>query len=178
MNSFIGFRGRASWLLLLALTLAERAAAQPANAPDTAHSLWEVRGKSNSVYLFGSIHFAKEDFYPLAKPIEQAYERCSIIMFEVNLGEVKSLETQTKLLKAGMCPAGETISQRLSKETYSALQSWLKNAVGEPSALDQMKPWLASVSVIALELQKLGFNPNQGIDEHFYSRAETDKKKI
>jgi uncharacterized protein YbaP (TraB family) len=137
-----------------------------------------VRGRNNTVYLFGSIHFAKEDFYPLPKAIEQAYERSQIAVFEADLGEMKSLDTQTKLVKAGMCPAGETLSEHVSKDTYAALQSWLKNVVGEPSALDPMKPWLASVSVVALELQKLGFSPNQGIDEHFYSKAKTDKKEI
>ena len=140
--------------------------------------MWEARGKSNSVYLLGSIHFAKDDLYPLAKPIEQAYERSAIVIFEADLGEMKSMETQASLLKTGMCPAGETLSQQVSKETYSALQSWLKNTGGEPSMLDPMKPWLASVTVIALELQKLGFNPNKGIDEHFFSRAKTDQKEI
>ena len=178
MKSFKGFRRCASWLLLLAMTVGERLAAQTANAPGNAHPLWQVHGSSNSVYLLGSIHFAKEDFYPLAKPIEQAYQRASTVVFEANPGEMKSMETQTKLLKAGMCPAGETLSERVSKETYAGLQSWLKNAVGVPSALDQMKPWLASVSVVALQLQKLGFNPNQGIDEHYFSRAKTDKKDI
>src|SRR3989449_876304 len=178
MKPFKGFRRCANWLLLLAMTVGERLAAQTANAPGNAHPLWQVHGSSNSVYLFGSIHFAKEDFYPLAKPIEQAYQRASTVVFEANPGEMKSMETQTKLLKAGMCPAGETLSQHVSKETYAGLQSWLKNAVGVPSPLDQMKPWLASVSVVALQLQKLGFNPNQGIDEHYYSRAKTDKKEI
>ena len=113
MKPVKGFHVGAKWLWFLALTSVGQLAAQPPTAPRNAHPLWEVRGKSNSVYLLGSIHFAKEEFYPLAKPIEQAYERCSSIVFEVNLGEVKSLETQTKLLKAGMCPAGETITNIL-----------------------------------------------------------------
>jgi len=172
------FHVGANWLWLLALTSAGQLRAQPATAPRNAHPLWEARGKSNSVYLLGSIHFAKDDFYPLAKPIEQAYELSSIIVFEANLGEMKSMETQVSLLKAGMCPAGEKLSQQVGEETYSALQSWLKNTGVEPSMLDPMKPWLASVTVVALELQKLGFNPGQGIDEHFYSRAKVDGKEI
>jgi len=177
MKTRTGFRFGTHFLLLV-VTAAWRLSAQPPSPPATAHSLWEVRGRSNTVYLFGSIHFAKEDFYPLPKPIEQAYERSPIAVFEADLGEMKSIDTQTKLVKAGMCPAGETLSQHVGKDTYAALQSWLKNVVGEPSALDPMKPWLASVSVVALELQKLGFNPNQGIDEHFFSQAKTDKKEI
>ena len=178
MKPVKGFHVGAKWVWFLALTAVGQLAAQPPTAPRNAHPLWEVRGKSNSVYLLGSIHFAKDDFYPLAKPIEQAYERSSIIVFEANPGEMKSMETQASLLKAGMCPAGESLSQQVGKETYSALQSWLKNAGVEPSMLDQMKPWLASVTEVVLELQKLGFNPSQGIDEHFYSRAKADKKEV
>ena len=178
MKTVKGFHVGANWLWVLALTSAAQLAAQPAAAPRNTHPLWEARGKSNSVYLLGSIHFAKDDIYPLAKPIEQAYERSSIIVFEADLGEMKSMETQARLLKAGMSPAGKTLSQQVGKETYSALQSWLKNAGGEPSMLDQMKPWLASVTMVVLELQKLGFNPSQGIDEHFYSRAKGGKKEI
>jgi len=178
MKTVQGFLTGAKWLWLLGLTTASHLAAQAATAPRNTQPLWEVRGKSNSVYLLGSIHFAKDDFYPLAKPIEQAYERSSIIVFEADLGEMKSMETQASLLKAGMCPAGETLSQLVGKETYSALQSWLRNKGGDPSMLDPMKPWLASVTVVALELQKLGFSPGKGIDEHFYSRAKADQKEI
>src|SRR5437899_6514759 len=149
MKTVKGFHVGANWLWVLALTSAAQLAAQPAAAPRNTHPLWEARGKSNSVYLLGSIHFAKDDIYPLAKPIEQAYERSSIIVFEADLGEMKSMETQARLLKAGMSPAGKTLSQQVGKETYSALQSWLKNSGGEPSMLDQMKPWRASVSVVA-----------------------------
>ena len=88
------------------------------------------------------------------------------------------MKTQASLLQAGMCPPGETLGQLVGKDTYSALQSWLKNTGTPPSMLDQMKPWLASVTLVALELQKLGFNPSQGIDEHFFSRADADKKEI
>jgi uncharacterized protein len=168
----------ANWLLFLGITLDAHLRAQSTNATTQTHPLWEVRGKSNSVYLLGSIHFARQDFFPLAKPIEQAYDRSAILIFETDLGEMKSKETESKLLKAGMCPTGETLSQHVSKQTYAALESWLKDAVGQPSAFDQMKPWLASVSVVALELQKLGFSPDQGIDEHFHSRAKADKKEI
>ena len=178
MKTVKRFRVGTNGLWVLVLMSVARVEAQPATAPGNTHPLWEARGKSNSVYLLGSIHFAKDDFYPLAKPIEQAYERSLIIVFEADLGEMKSMATQASLLKAGMCPEGETLRQQLGKETYSALQTWLKNTGAEPSMLDPMKPWLASVTVVALELQKLGFSPGQGIDEHFYSRAKADKKEI
>jgi uncharacterized protein YbaP (TraB family) len=177
MKTRRGLRPGTGFLLVLAAA-AWRLSAQSASVPASAHPIWEIRGQSNSVYVLGSIHFARDDFYPLPKPVEQAYERCSVVVFETDIGEMRGLEIQGKLLKAGLCPPGETLGKRVGKETYAALQSWLKKTGAEPSALDPMRPWLASVSLIALELQKLGFNPNRGIDEHFYTRAKDDKKEI
>src|ERR1051326_957680 len=156
------------------------AAKAPAVAAGTVGTrpLWEIRGRSNSVYILGSIHFARDDFYPLALPIEQAYQRSSTVVFEADIGEMRGLGTQAKLLKAGLCPEGETLAQRVDKETYAALQAWLKKTGAATSTFDPMRPWLASVSLVALELQKLGFNPNHGIDEHFYGRAKDDGKEI
>src|ERR1051325_7324774 len=121
MKPVKGFRLGANWSWLLAWAWAGQLVAQPAVAPRDAHPLWEARGKSNSVYLLGSMHFAKEDMYPLAKPIEQAYDGSSLIVFEADLGEMKSMETQASLIKAGMCPPGEDLSQQVGPETYSAL---------------------------------------------------------
>lgn len=147
-------------------------------AAPRAQPLWEIRGRTNSVFILGSIHFARGDFYPLAQPIEQAYQRSSIVVFETDIGEMRGLGTQAKLLKAGLCPQGETLPQRVDKQTYAALQAWLKKTGGGASTFDPMRPWLASVSMVALELQKLGFDPNRGIDEHFYGRAKSDGKEI
>jgi len=166
------------WLLLAVPASTARLTAQPPATSRTAHPLWRVQGKTNAVYLLGSIHFCKSDFYPLPKPIEEAYQRSAAVVFEADLGKLESAETQAKLLAAGMYPAGETLSQHVSPETYSALQSKLHSTVGQPTAFDQFKPWLAGVVLVTLELQKLGFDPNQGIDKHFYRKAQSDKKQI
>jgi uncharacterized protein YbaP (TraB family) len=61
--------------------------AQQAVKPVTKHSLWKIEGRTNAMYLFGSIHFLKKDFYPLPQPIEDAYKQSQVVVLEVDLGE-------------------------------------------------------------------------------------------
>lgn len=165
-------------LLLSVVGLTERLTAQTAATARAAHPLWKIQGKTSAVYLLGSIHFCKSDFYPLARPIEEAYERSKVVVFEIDLDRAGSAESQSRFLTAGMYPAGEKISQYLSGETYAALQAKVRTVAGQPTAFDQFRPWLAAVSLVAIELQKLGFDPNQGIDKHFFKKAQSAKKQI
>jgi uncharacterized protein YbaP (TraB family) len=164
-------------LFLLAFSAEPLVAQQPA-ASRTALPLWKIQGRTNAVYLLGSIHFCKSDFYPLAKPIEEAYQRSGVVVFEADPGKLESIEVQTRLLTDGMLPAGESLSQHVSKGTYAALQARLKSALGQEAMFDRFRPWLAAVSLSVIEIQKLGFDPQQGIDKHFYEKAKADGKQI
>jgi uncharacterized protein len=167
-----------TWLLFLSAACAQPLVGQQTVVSKPTLPLWKIQGRTNAVYLLGSIHFCKSDFYPLAKPIEAAYQQSGTVVFEADLGELESIEVQTKLLTAGMLPADESLSQHLSKETYAALQAKLQSAFGQEAMFDRFRPWLAAVSLSVVEIQKLGFDPRQGIDKHFYEKARTDGKQI
>src|SRR5262245_56672145 len=106
---------RWSLLTLVALWLVHDAshAQQPAQKV-TKHSLWKVQGASNTVYLFGSIHFLKKSFYPLPAPIEDAYKQSSVTVFEVDFDEMKSPEMQLKMVQQGKYAEGDSIKKHLS----------------------------------------------------------------
>jgi len=42
----------------------------------------------------------------------------------------------------------------------------------------RMKPWMAATVVMALELQKLGFESAYGVDRHFFEKAQAAGKDI
>jgi uncharacterized protein YbaP (TraB family) len=172
---------KSPWMLLTVMALLgfeNPAHAQQALKTQTKHSLWKVQGASNSVYLFGSIHFLKKDFYPLPKPIEDAYKQADITVFEVDLEEMKSPEAQLKMVKEGKYPEGETIKQHLPKETYEKLHAHVAETMGVGSAFDSLKPWMVAVALLGIELQKLGFDPEHGVDQYFADRARKDKKQV
>ncbi|MCI0746228.1 MAG: TraB/GumN family protein [Verrucomicrobia subdivision 3 bacterium] len=168
------------WVILaLPLVCAAPAlhAQQPAKA-EAKHCLWKVEGKTNAVHLLGSIHFLKKEFYPLPKPIEDAYARSQVVVFEADLDELSSPESQVKMLQHAAYPPGETLKQNVSKETHDKLQSYLSEAGVPAITVESLKPWMAAVLLLGLELQKLGFDPEQGVDQYFFKKAKQDKKQI
>jgi len=183
INPLIHFKKRIASLLLALvwlalLTPAPHLPAQESPAPQTKHCLWKIQGQTNAVFLFGSIHFLKKDFYPLDPPIEAAYRQSQMVVFETDLEEMLSPKTQVKMLQMGSCPAGETIQKQVAGETYAALTNDLRR-LGLPLAMmDPFKPWMAAILLVGIELQKLGFEPDQGVDKYFHTKAQRDHKSL
>ena len=152
--------------------------AEQAAKASSKHSLWKVQGKTNAVYLFGSIHFLKKEFYPLDAPIEEAFKKSQTVVFETDIAELESPKNALKLMTLGQFPEGETLEKHLTKETYAKLQKKLKEASVPATLLEQLRPWMAAVTLVVFEIYKLGFEPSNGIDKYFHRQALEAKKKI
>jgi len=166
------------WFSILAvLCLSTSLRAQPA-ATRNRHTLWKVQGEQNSVYLLGSVHVLKKSDYPLAAPIEAAFSNASVVAFETDIGALEDPAIAMKLLTKGQLPAGETLSQQLSAETHKLLASHLKETGLPAEMFEPFSPGMAAMTIAMLELQKLGLDPNHGVDKHFFPLARKAGKKI
>jgi len=76
-------------LIILALS-GSFAYKESAYSYDQKNFLWKVQSRSATVYLLGSIHFLKEDIYPLHKAIENAYESSNNLVVEANINKSAS----------------------------------------------------------------------------------------
>ncbi len=167
-------------LSIIALIVVPQGAsrAQQAVKPATKHSLWKVEGRTNAMYLFGSIHFLKKSFYPLPQPIEDAYKQSQVVVFEADLGEMSSPEAQLKMLQSGQAPEGERLKDVLAKETYAKLESHLTEAGLPIAVFEPLRPWMVAVALVSTEIIKLGYNPEDGVDKYFYGKVKKDKKEM
>lgn len=165
--------------LILAVTFFCSFFAAETNAADTnLHSLWQLQGKSNVVYLLGSVHVLTEKDYPLAAPLENAFSNSKVAVFETSFGEMKKPETQLKMMVKAALPPGETLKDRLSPKLYADFQKQMEQAGLPDGAFDQFQPAMAAFTLMMIELQKLGADPANGMDQHFYQRAESEGKQI
>ncbi len=145
---------------------------------DSLHSLWKVEDRTNALYLVGSIHFLKKENYPLPAPIESAYSNAQIAVFETEIDQMEQVGTALKLMSKGTLPAGQSLKQQLSAETYTAFSNQVLDA-GMPLFLfDRMKPGLAAMTLEVAALKKLGLDPELGLDMHFFKRARQDGKSV
>lgn len=166
---------RAIVLLLAAGILAT--AAQAADKPKK-HFLWKVESNKGTVYLLGSVHAAKKELYPLDKVIEKAFDDSDKVVFEVPLDLKTQFEAARKLLSAARYPQGTTLRKSLDDETRKLLEKYLKDQKRPLNSMDSFRPWMAAITVTMTELQKHGYSPAQGVDQHFQKKAADKKKPI
>ena len=168
--------------LLSLIVLAAPALFQPAAAQQTAAAkrqpLWKIEGKRATVYLLGSVHFLKKENYPLAAPIEAAFERAKVTVFETDLEAAEKPEMQMRLLTQAALPPGQTLSDQLSPKLYERLTTQLKETGLPVEAVKNLKPGMVAMTIAMVEMQKLGLDPDLGLDRHFYQRARKMGKEV
>lgn len=137
--------------------------------------LWKVQSSRSTVYLLGSIHFLKEDVYPLNQTIERAYESSETLVVEANINDLGNLDLKTFADRA-FYKNDDQVEKYVSPETYRLIKKEGK-ALGMPIELLRMqKPWFLALSFQAMELVRLGYSPEHGVDYHFLTRAQGKKR--
>jgi uncharacterized protein YbaP (TraB family) len=146
---------------------------------DAKSLLYKVGSASSTVYILGSIHLAKPEIYPLDIVIEQAYKRSDILVVELDAeSEESMMAMQTAMAQLGMYPNGKSLKTELSAQTYKQLQSYAVKTGLPLHMLEQMKPWVVMLQLSVMEMMRLGYSPELGIDKHFVDQAKQDKKPI
>jgi len=145
-------------------------------AQDQKTFMWKAQSKTAVVYMLGSVHFMKKEVYPLNNKIEAAFESSNILAVEANINDVAKIDLQ-KLVASAFYLGNETLETHVSKETYELLKKETA-PLGIPIELiSKQRPWFLAMTLESVELMKLGFNPQYGIDNYFLKKA-AGKKKI
>jgi uncharacterized protein YbaP (TraB family) len=164
---------------LLALAALVLWACAPASRADTPlHSLWELHGKHNTVFLLGSIHVLRPGDYPLSPAVMQAYASSKSLVMEINLADMDLEQLQSEMLAAAMLPDGKSLPGVLGPKRYSRAESLARDVGVELATFDQFAPWFAAEAISQLQLLQLGFQPASGVEMYFLERARSDGKSI
>src|SRR5262249_11254918 len=112
-------------------------------------------------------------------PIEEAFDDARVVAFEIALDEARTAMQPAEPVRVARRPAQQqSLRSGVSKTTYAAVVRYLENAGLPGTTLDQVPPPLVSGILLSLELQRLGFDPEWGVDAYFYRRAQKYGKTI
>ena len=142
---------------------------------DRKNFLWKIQSGSATVYLLGSIHFLKKEVYPLNEAIENTYESSDTLVVEANINEIDRIDL-TKFTGRAFYQGDDHIEKHVSPETYRSIKKE-SETLGLPVELVRMqKPWFLALALQAMELVKLGYDPQYGVDFHFLAKARGKKR--
>lgn len=140
--------------------------------------LWKIEPGNNKQesFILGSIHFLKEEFYPLDQTIENAFEQCPVLVVETYM---KPGERVAIAMKKGIYKAAEphTLQNQISANTFGLVQEKLKSFGMDTGLFKKFKPWYLAQTISYMEIVARGFQPAHGLDVYFLERAQKDPGK-
>lgn len=177
MHSYRNVWRRVAALPILALALAALGAPEhPAAA--TPSFLWKATRGQGVLYLVGSVHLLSEHYYPLSPALDAAFKESDLLVEEVDLGEMASVESQAQLLMRGLLPGGQSLDTVVSLSTVALVSKHITDLGLPVEPLKRFKPWALALTLLGIEWQKAGFDPALGLDKHFYDLARAEGKQV
>jgi uncharacterized protein len=147
------------------------------HADEQHHILWSLQGKTNKVYLLGSVHLLKES-ETLPAALDSAYADAERLVMEIDMDDLDPGEMQQAVTDLAMLPADQTLQQQLGAPTYERFATQARALGLEPAMLDRFRPWFAAITLVQVQLMKMGLDPQSGVERRLTARAASDGKPI
>jgi len=128
-------------------------------------ALFKVSDQERTLYLYGTIHAGKPDYYPLEPRLGAALAAAPTLVLEVDAARDPQAVAQS-FMRHGMFAPGSPGYAGLTPERRLRIDTALKAQGVDPAAVVQMKPWMVTVLLTLVDLGKLGVDPALGVDAH------------
>lgn len=140
--------------------------------------LWKIQSKSATVYILGSLHMAKPDIYPLPQKIEESFAKSDVLALEADPAKAQDTALLRQMLAAAAYAKGGTLKEHLSGETFELARREIERLGLSMETFSRTKPWFLAMSIETLELQRLDYDPANGIDIYFAGKAAGEKQIV
>ena len=156
------------------------ASSQPTPESDQPGSafFWHAQSTTGTVYLLGSVHFGREDMYPLPETVMKAFDNASTLIVEADVTALDPMQAGALLAGKAMYTNGDTLQSELDADTWERLTQVGTKLGLPPQLLNMQKPWMASMTLMALAVKQLGYSETLGIDMYFLNRARGKKQIV
>lgn len=163
----------------LSLTACSTTAAEPvaeaAEGPKPA--LWALADEDTTIYLFGTIHLLPEGFEWRTPTLDAAIAESDALVLETVLGSDPMAAAGT-MVRLGTSPGLPPLAARVPPEKREALAQ-LVEATGVPiRALDRMETWAAALTLLAIQFQQMGYDPDLGVEKGLTSSYAAGGKPV
>ena len=154
------------------------AAAAAATTQKATPAMWVVKDSDTTIYLFGTFHLMAPGIDWNHGKVKTAFESSDTLRLEIANMEAEAPIIANLMASKGQLPPGKTIYDGLTEAQKSALGTIIAQSGFPPQAIQQMQPWMGSL-ILAMGLyQKLGLDPNQGVDKTLDGLARAANKPV
>jgi hypothetical protein len=139
------------------------------------HFLWEVRSMTNTLYLYGTIHAGKKEWFPLPDVVEQAFADSRVLVVEADVTNVDAMARSVASM--AYAPPDE-LSKHVAPEDYERFKAQLARLKVPEAAMKHVKPFTAVSMLMFIEWERAGYLPQFGIDAYLIEKAKAHRKRV
>jgi uncharacterized protein YbaP (TraB family) len=143
-------------------------------ATHAAAFLWEVSSMTNKVYLYGTVHAGKAEWYPLVSAVENAFADSEVLVVEADITDTEALR---KAQPATLTPP-DTLAKHVDPAAYERFVKLLPRYKLPEASVARLKPFMAASLLLFADWARLGFKPELGVDSYLIAKARNNNKKV
>lgn len=147
--------------------------ASPAHAEP---AMWVVKDADSTIYLLGTFHLTKPDMHWRSDKIDAAFKDSDELWLEASPYSDEAM-LQKLLLKHGFDPQ-HPLSGKLNGDDWAKVQSAAELGGVPVEAVEQMRPWLAALTLVVAPMMKEGYDPEKGADRQLELSAQSGNKIV
>jgi len=140
--------------------------------------MWKATKGNQTIFLLGTIHIARPEFYPLPSPIESALTQADSLVVELAIDRIDKSQMLKSLQNVAAYTAGDSLEKHLTPKTKEALAAYLKWSGESLAMYNDYKPWMVQMLLESAAMRREGFASDLGIDRHLLSAAKKRNKKV
>jgi uncharacterized protein YbaP (TraB family) len=140
--------------------------------------IFEVDYQGVKSYIMGSIHMLKKEHYPLKQVFMDSFNQSEILVVEADLYNINKFQLQSKIWEKAKYQGKGKLMDYISQSLFDKTSKILSQFGMTMEFYSQFKPWFVAMTIQGLQLVKLGFNPQLGIDMYFLNKAYKKKMKV
>jgi uncharacterized protein YbaP (TraB family) len=142
-------------------------------AKDKPYLFYEIKSPTATVYLLGSIHLGKKEWYPMPQPIEIAFDKSDYLVTEIDINKVDV----NLFMQAMLIEDSTKLKDKIKPENYKKLLDVFTKAGLNEDFLDKLRPWAAAIMYEQFSnFSSSNIDANYGVDVYFTRKA--NKKNL
>lgn len=151
--------------------------AATAHAAFAAPALWAVKDADTTVYLFGTMHALPSNVQWYDGAVKQAFEKSDTLVLEM-VAPKNEADVAPILMSLGFAQGQPPLAERVAATERPRLDTAVKESGLPPTTLNLMETWLATVTLSAGQLNRLGLDPKQGVEKQLTAKAQASGKTV
>ena len=137
-------------------------------------ALWKISDSDTSIYLFGSLHSLDEDTVWFTKSLERVLHEADAIYLEIDSAKTDNKRTLSAIKKFGFLKGSDRLRNHLPEFEFQKLSRFLKNQKTHIAVYNQLRPWLAAVTLYGDQFGKTGWKTQFGVEQTLANFSENN----